>query len=83
MYTDESNRGGMKESGIGRENGLEAFDACRLHCCLPLTVVLIYPQTRKANLQSLTLLVWKRQGSRVIGLEIPVVRSVMVRQYSL
>lgn len=22
-------RGGMKESGIGRENGLEAFEACK------------------------------------------------------
>jgi len=22
-------RGGMKESGIGRENGIEAFEACK------------------------------------------------------
>ena len=24
-------RGGMKESGIGRENGIEAFEACKFH----------------------------------------------------
>jgi hypothetical protein len=24
-----SNRGGMKESGIGRENGVEALNACK------------------------------------------------------
>lgn len=29
-------RGGMKESGIGRENGIEAFHSCReSHCFLP------------------------------------------------
>jgi acyl-CoA reductase-like NAD-dependent aldehyde dehydrogenase len=27
-------RGGMKESGIGRENGLEAFEACMLSCAI-------------------------------------------------
>ena len=24
-----ASRGGMKESGIGRENGLEAFESCK------------------------------------------------------
>jgi hypothetical protein len=27
-------RGGMKESGIGRENGLEAFEACESSCMI-------------------------------------------------
>lgn len=28
FYASYLIRGGMKESGIGRENGLEAFEAC-------------------------------------------------------
>ena len=31
-------RGGMKESGIGRENGLEAFEACEWQTCRQYTI---------------------------------------------
>jgi acyl-CoA reductase-like NAD-dependent aldehyde dehydrogenase len=47
--------GGMKESGIGRENGVEAFEACKSipelrdgSCCLMYGIALA-TQTRKAN----------------------------------
>lgn len=35
-----SNRGGMKESGIGRENGLEAFESCWSSVILSLNISL-------------------------------------------
>lgn len=34
-------RGGMKESGIGRENGLEAF-----HACMPVSFLRGLPEFR-------------------------------------
>ena len=49
--SDVPGRGGMKESGIGRENGIEAFEACK-HCLHSIRGSLIdtnYVQILKAS----------------------------------
>jgi hypothetical protein len=44
-------RGGMKESGIGRENGIEALEACMLPFASSKPRLIVSIQTLKANQQ--------------------------------
>lgn len=62
-------RGGMKESGIGRENGIEAFEACTqwLHRSCGLTKISCV-QILKANPQLSTWLLLMKLGQHKIGL---------------
>jgi hypothetical protein len=71
-------RGGMKESGIGRENGVEAYEACKFPIFLPHRKVIarmltawhirIYFQIPKANPPLSTRRAQKRPGWWETGL---------------
>lgn len=69
----------MKESGIGRENGIEAFEACKSTLFdIVRDVRLTYShQTRKVNLPSSTLHRWRKHGRFKIGLRRALKPNVM------
>ena len=74
----------MKESGIGRENGLEAFEACKSDAGVSnfTRVDTFMIKIHKASLPSSTLPQWRKLVMRKIGSRKVLRREDMVKWLS-